>query len=148
MSSHRADQIGELAESFQAIKRKLGSKQLAAKEKHACTITPSQWTVLRTVMEWNRIGIKDIAQKLGISSSAATQLVDSLVQNGYLDRKQNPDDRRSLCIEISAKAKKQIHLLKKNRLQHLAEVFSVLSDKELEQYVQLNAKISAHIHTS
>ncbi len=146
--SSRTQHIEQLLESFQALKRKLGSKSAKVVGKSFSNITPAQWGVLRILSHKESVSTKDIATCLEISSSAATQLVDGLVENGYLKRKNNPTDRRSQYIEFSPKAKKQMHLWKKNHLKVWSEVFSALNEKELEQYLRLSMKVAHHSPSS
>lgn len=95
----------------------------------------------------NTVSIKDIAREFAISSSAATQLVDGLVNNGHVQRSTNPADRRSQRISLSATAKKQMQILRSSRLAHLTEIFSALKDDELEDYLSLSAKVARHVTT-
>jgi DNA-binding MarR family transcriptional regulator len=43
----------------------------------------------------------DLILQLGVSKQAASQLIDTLVLRGYLDRQINPDDRRRMTIELT-----------------------------------------------
>ncbi len=137
----RAQTLEQLLACFQTIKRKLSAKSAIASDAVLRRITHSQWGVLRIVAQKDHVSIKDIAHQLSITSSAATQLVDGLVEHGHLKRKNNPDDRRSQLMELSAKTKKQMHLLRKSHLKRIADTFSALDDKELEEYSRLSAKI-------
>ena len=50
----------------------------------------------------NRGGsLGELVLQLGISKQAASQLIDSLVQGGYLTREEDPDDRRRMLIEVT-----------------------------------------------
>lgn len=140
----RSELIERLQESFQLIRRKLMSKDLMSAHKELCGITPSQWGVLRVIHMRERVSTKELAAQLDISSSAATQLVDGLVENGNLKRSDNPDDRRSQYIELSGPAKKHMKLMRKLYLKRLSELFSGLSDAELEQYLRLCTKVASH----
>lgn len=40
----------------------------------------------------------DLVRQLGISKQAASRLVDVLVENGYLERAEDPDDRRRMIL--------------------------------------------------
>src|SRR5665213_3615327 len=141
----RAQHIEQLSESFQAIRRTLAAKMSISSDKNLRSITPSQWGVLRIFTTKDHVSIKTIADMLAISSSAATQLVDGLVENGHLKRKDDPDDRRSQYIELSGSAKKQMSLLRKSRLKRLSDVFAALTDKELQQYLLLTRKVTDHL---
>lgn len=43
----------------------------------------------------------DLILQLGVSKQAASQLIDTLVLRGYLDRTINADDRRRMTIELT-----------------------------------------------
>jgi len=105
------------------------------------SITHSQWIVLHLVKKNRSINIKDLANLLDITSSAATQIVDGLVNKGLLSRKRNPDDRRTLKIELSEESKNQFDSIKNNSFKTLSSFFDALDDDELSKYCELNNKI-------
>jgi DNA-binding MarR family transcriptional regulator len=113
-------------------------------------ITHSQWIVLQLVKRNVSISIKDLAGILGITSSATTQIVDSLVNKEFLFRKRNPDDRRVLKVALTEKSKVQIGSLKSKSFNTLSSLFDALDDDELLEYCELNSKIrgsiSAELH--
>jgi DNA-binding MarR family transcriptional regulator len=43
----------------------------------------------------------DMVRGLGVSKQAASQLIDTLVLRGYLEREVNPDDRRRMTIALT-----------------------------------------------
>jgi DNA-binding MarR family transcriptional regulator len=43
----------------------------------------------------------DLIRRLGVSKQAASQLVDTLVLRGYLERRVNADDRRRIDVELT-----------------------------------------------
>ncbi len=109
--------------------------------KKEISITPSQACVLRFVAENASVNVKTIAEALHISSSAATQLIDGLVNKKYLIRKSNLNDRRAIAVSLSENAKKLLHEFKKHGLQKMVKIFSVLTYEELSYYALLNEKI-------
>ena len=46
--------------------------------------------------------LKELAERLGLSSSAVSVMVDNLVRRGILQRVVQPDDRRKVMISLSA----------------------------------------------
>ncbi len=98
----RKKAIQEIINNFQIVKNRMHAKLMS--EPNA--ITNSQWFVLDIIDRHADFGIKDVSLMLGISSSAATQLVNSLVDNGYVARSQDLKDRRGLNLALSKKGKK------------------------------------------
>lgn len=47
----------------------------------------------------------DLVRQLGVTKQAASQLVDTLVLRGYLERRPDPDDRRRLTIELTERGR-------------------------------------------
>lgn len=137
----RIQLIEEILHSFHSIRNITKTK--AASLSHQNRITHSQWFVLKIIEHYKSKSIKDIAETLGISSSAATQLVDGLVQSGFVTRKEDPNDRRLVQLELSPKGKKHLATTKEKRITEMANIFGSLTDKELEELVRLHKKIAS-----
>jgi DNA-binding MarR family transcriptional regulator len=135
----RKEQLEELLESFQMLKRNMSSFAIP---KESAKITFAQWMALRLLAQRDGQTIKEVATALGISSSAATQLVDPLVRGGYISRKQSIADRRSVQLTLSKKAVAKMAEMKKRTLARLVDVFSVLNNEEFKHYIEINKKIS------
>jgi DNA-binding MarR family transcriptional regulator len=125
-------------ECFQSLKQFLAEGFAFSNKQH---ITPSQGFVLHFVAKSKGCSVKEIAERLYISSSAATQLIDGLVRNGLLVKNDNPDDGRSSILTLTEKARGQFSRMKEHGLGKMKGLFSVLSDEELEIYLKLNRKI-------
>jgi DNA-binding MarR family transcriptional regulator len=104
-------------------------------------ITPSQWSVLMLLEEKGEGTVKGIAQALGVTSSAATQLVEGLVKSGFVVRETSVSDRRVVALRVTKKTKSQVEKMKQTMLHKYLEVFAVLSDQEFDRYLHRNKKI-------
>jgi DNA-binding MarR family transcriptional regulator len=135
---NRKELVEEILNSFHGMRHKMRTKSFNLDKNR---ITHSQWFVLGIIEHCKDTSIKDISGILGMSSSAATQLVDGLVRNGYVSRRTDPNDRRSVKLEISAKGNKQISALKEKRINEMAKLFEALTDSELEIYLKLHKKM-------
>ncbi len=135
----RKQLIEGIIENMQTIKRQIISR--GSIKSDTVGITHSQWAVLSIVMEKEKVGVKEIAGLLRISSSAATQLIDGLVINNVLVRQSDTSDRRALLLKISEEYKKKLGALRANATEQFSSMFEALSDNELEQYSSLNKKI-------
>lgn len=135
---NRKKVIEGLLQNMHAMRHKL---MVGYADKKELAITPSQGFVLRFVAKNSSANVKAIAEALNITSSAATQLIDGLVDNGYLVRKDDPSDRRVITLSLSEKAKKLFNDFQKQGLEKMTELFDALNDEELVKYVALTKKI-------
>ena|SRR3989344_6437231 len=139
--STRKQLIEEILHAFHSIRNITKAK--AASLGHQNHITHSQWFVLTIIAHFEKTNIKHIAEAMEMTSSAATQLVDGLVQNNYVTRQEDQSDRRLVQLELSPIGKKHITATKDKRINEMAEIFDSLSDKELEEFVRLFKKITS-----
>lgn len=135
----RKQQVEELLTGFQSLRRRMVFH--SANKGPMPRVTPSQWGVLMLIEQHGTSGVKEISRALGISSSAATQLIDGLVENGYVVRGMSPQDRRAVTLTLSKQSKHQVGRMRKDALQKFLVIFKALNDKEFEQYVALTKKL-------
>ena len=139
----RKETMEALIYSLQAMRHKFLLGYAGSKE---ISITPSQGFVLQVVAH-GPCSVKDVAKALHITSSAVTQLIDGLVEKGYLLRQEHQADRRVSSLSLSPKAKKLFAQFKSQSHHRIMQLFNVLTDTELKQYAALNKKIVDSLKT-
>jgi len=135
----RKQKVAELLESFGSLRRVMAFHPVSTAKMPR--ITPSQWGALMLIEHHGKSTVKDVAKALGITSSAATQLIDGLVASGYVTRKTRAEDRRVVTLALSHTTKKHVAAMKREVLQKSLKFFAVLNEKEFGQYIILNKKI-------
>ena len=137
---NRKQKIMEFMEGFRSLRRVLAFKPPFELEDMP-RVTPSQFGVLMALDGEADCTVKDVAKSLATTSSAATQLIDGLVANGYVLRKENPEDRRKVTLTLSVRAKKGVEKMKSEFTKQFLALFEVLSEKEFKQFMLLHKKI-------
>jgi DNA-binding MarR family transcriptional regulator len=135
----RTQAIEEFLSDLQSLKQLISFKGgLAAL---ASRITPSQCSLLLFIEQHSGCSVKDAAHALGISSSATTQLADTLVESGYVLRKASEQDRRTVTLTLSKKSMGEVARMKRFARQEFINVFKVLNDTEFKQYILLTKSL-------
>ena len=93
-------------------------------------ITSSQFHTIRRISQGDA-SVSALADCMHVSRPNVSRAVDELVQNGLVNRKRDPDDRRNIQLSLTDKGKKMIKNLHKKYGGILADQFSILSDEEL-----------------
>ncbi len=109
---------------------------------------PAQVRILYFVKHRGSVTVKDIADVMGATSSAATQLVESMVKVGFLERKHDARDRRKVHVGLSDKGKAKFQKFRKDHLAWVRKLLSPLSDRELEQLIAIQKKVMRKAGTS
>lgn len=89
--------------------------------------------------------IKDMADFLGCTHQNANKLYAKLLRDGYIISQQDGDDRRKQRIYLTDKA---INFLAENKVgssESVKEIFSVVSDNDMEVLIDVMAKLTDHL---
>ena len=63
----------------------------------------TQVVAMHQIYYRNDYNISDISRELGVTHAASSQMLDRLVQQGYVTRSENPQDRRNKRIVLTEK---------------------------------------------
>jgi DNA-binding MarR family transcriptional regulator len=74
--------------------------------------------------------VKDLAEGLGLSLPAASRTVDGLLRRGYLERREDEQDRRVKRLTLTAAGRDAVERLNRARLAGLEGFASTLSDDQ------------------
>lgn len=69
-------------------------------------ITPVQFYVLNALWENDGMKFKDLAKRVNIDGSTLTGILDRMERGGFVERRDDPEDRRSILVYLSEKAKR------------------------------------------
>ncbi|WP_353928537.1 MarR family winged helix-turn-helix transcriptional regulator [Desulfofundulus kuznetsovii] len=69
-------------------------------------ITPVQFYVLNALWQNDGMKFKDLAKSVNIDGSTLTGILDRMERGGYVERRDDPEDRRSLLVFLTDKARK------------------------------------------
>jgi len=85
--------------------------------------------------------MSDIARCLGISRAAATGLIDRLIAQELVSRKDDQADRRLVWIALTAKGRNVISRIRRQRIRTLIKVFGRISAKDRKHYLKILEQI-------
>lgn len=78
-------------------------------------------------------GVTEIGEHLGVTSAAASQMLDRLVQHGLVQRTEDPHDRRAKRIALTEKGQHLFEEGVRARQSWLEDLTGALSDPEKER---------------
>lgn len=82
-----------------------------------------------------------LANNLGYTPGAMTNIADRLIRNGLAERKYNENDRRNVLLEITEKGCSLLKEAQQKGHDLRAELFQVLTDEEAEQFLAIHKKL-------
>lgn len=80
--------------------------------------------------------IGQLAEVLGVSRPAATQLVDKLVEHGMVERRQDPADRRVVLVDYVPGMQDIARRITESRRRRLVAAMEPLTDEEARAFAK------------
>ncbi|MCK8452101.1 MarR family winged helix-turn-helix transcriptional regulator [Bacillus safensis] len=104
-------------------------------------LTDKQHIVLNFIEQKGGSSPIQIAQQLGITQSAVSQLLNTLEKKEWIRRSINPNNRRELHVELSEKAKTYLENMRKVELAIIEKYYSALSFDEISTLTSIYEKL-------
>ena len=104
-------------------------------------LTPNQMHAIEIVGHEKSLRMKELAEKLGVTTGTLTVTVDRLERKGLLERKPHETDRRSYRVVLTESGR--VHFAKHHafHLKLTEEIASVLTPEELEGFELVLEKV-------
>ncbi len=93
-------------------------------------LTIPQMFALRYIFYKGTCNISDIARELGVSSAAVSQMLNRLVDQGYIVRREDPRDRRNKQLILTDKGRAALEESAAAQSRWLTEVAEKLTEEE------------------
>ncbi len=138
--SDRSRLLTEVADGLVALRR-----HAAGTSAHACPAkglpTRAQFGILMFLSHAGPQHAKDLAHRMCISPSAATQLVNALVKDKLVSRSPDAADKRQIRLALTAAGKRRLSRARTHMIAAFAAHLSSLTDAELREWRRLQQKV-------
>ena len=92
-----------------------------------------QFSLLMQMHHKGACGMSEVSERFEITPAAASQLVDKLVQNGFIQREEDPNDRRAKLLNLTDKGRELIQRGIQERYRWVERLAEKLSSEERAQ---------------
>jgi DNA-binding MarR family transcriptional regulator len=129
------DGAAELADLLTFASRRLrrGTADLLA----PLGLTVSQARVLRIVADGPPLRMAELADRLDVVPRSATSMVDALEAAGFVARDNDPADRRSVRVRLTARGRRLVEQLHAARHHGAEELFAALGPRDRSELTRL-----------
>jgi DNA-binding MarR family transcriptional regulator len=93
----------------------------------------------------HRLSPTQLAESTLVATGTMTNRLDKLEARGLVRRIPNPDDRRSLAVELTGAGRRLVDKLVGEHVENEERMLSGLSSREREQLGRLTRKLLAHL---
>ena len=142
------NRVEESLKAFVGIKRTNDVlEKTVKKDAQQYGLNISEFAVMELLYNKGEQPINRIQERILIAKSSTTYILDKLQQKGYIDRKRDENDKRSMKAALTEEGYKLIEEIFPGHSELLTSLFSDLSDEELSAFRETLKKISAKAHS-
>lgn len=128
--------------AFTVLLKASQTVQDASKKDHVKQgLNPTEFAVLELLYHKGDQPIQAIGKRILIASSSITYVVDKLVEKNLVKRRACPTDRRVTYAVITVEGKKLMEDIFPLHVEKIEEIFSVLTDEEIINLIDLLKKV-------
>jgi DNA-binding MarR family transcriptional regulator len=110
-------------------------------------INLKQGIILKILLDDDGITQKELTQRLQITSSSCGELIVKLEQGGYLNKRADPDDKRTFDVYLTKRGRALGEQYREQSRVMLEDWGACLSLREKKQLFSLLAKLSGGLQT-
>lgn len=132
------DKIHELDKLFQKIGKEI-SHQLETMLPD--DITPTQFFLIKMIANNKDCKAANIAQCIHISPAAASNMVERLYKNKWIEKIRSEEDRRIVWLKLTEKGKRLLKEIEEKRTEMQFKRFQNVTDEELDLFISIINKI-------
>ena len=137
---HRADLITDYMEVMAVLQRQV--MPIRARSAASVGLSRPQAEVLHLLSCRETVSIKQIAELLGITSSAATQLTEGLVAMRCVERREDASDRRKVTVRLLPAGSTKVKALREASRASIEQLLEGLSDTEITELLSVLRKLA------
>jgi len=123
-------EVKELARNIVEFYEKLSSWEHEVVR--GSNLTPNQMHAIEIIGHEKSLRMKELAERLGVTTGTLTVTVDRLEQKGLIERQPHETDRRSYRVVLTPSGKKHFKKHHEFHVKLTEEISSVLTPEELE----------------
>ena len=97
--------------------------------------------IIEFLAEMGASSMGEIAGVLHLSMSAATNIIDKMIDMGFVKRERSEKDRRVVLVHLDKKGKEAAGKIMDNRKEALVGLLAPLNNIEREEYLRILKKI-------
>ena len=111
-------------------------------DKSEFQFTKTQQMIIMTLWKRENMSLSQLSNRICTSNEQATRAVSQLVKGGYLTRVKNENNRRTIEISLTDKAKAIVNEVQQKALERIPEEFKKLDEQDAATVLECVEKVS------
>jgi DNA-binding MarR family transcriptional regulator len=140
-----AELLERLQHEVALFARRAEQTRLGGVGKARNSMDRAAYLLLNRLDQEGPMGVKALAEAMGIDSSTVTRQVAPLVDTGLVKRTSHPEDGRAVVLALSPRGRGRLDEVRDSRRQLMAQVTETWTTQEREIFTELLVRFNASL---
>lgn len=131
--------LEQLFDTMEQLRKLMEGRAQESHEERFATIM--QFLALKFLRTSQDRTIGELADHLMLSKSSATQLIERLVKAGFVERIDDPEDRRIVRLRITPRGEQLLANMKQRYVDKMTALLSKIPDEDLRELVRIHREL-------
>ena len=137
--------VARLADLIFTLRQKCAIKDLYVLKRSG--VSSSEYNCLMQFFGLSEIGMKELIERLGITPGGVTRIITGLEEKGFVERRIDPEDRRSINVILTDKGKGIVEDIRNASLELHAEIIEGIELESRESVIEAMQKLIKAINS-
>ncbi len=108
-------------------------------------IAPMHVRVIKIISKQSPCTAMDVVNFLNRDKAQVTRLIKTLIEEGFIEKRPNPEDKRSQCLLTTEKGNEVLSKIKAVDAEIFQKMTSTVSEEELEAFQVVAGKLAENL---
>ena len=95
--------------------------------------------------EKREITFNELSNKLGVSTARTTKLLQKLVAKGYINKRQDENDKRKIIISLTDRGNEIAKSIEEKFYETISDVINYIGIDDINKFIEITTKISNYL---
>ena len=95
--------------------------------------------------EKGEITFNELSKKIDVSTARTTKLLQKLVAKGYINKRQDENDKRKIIISLTDRGNEIDKSIEKNFYETISDVIDYIGVEDINKFIEIATKISNYL---
>jgi DNA-binding MarR family transcriptional regulator len=132
--------LSKVSTMFQKTLKRIKYEALGKEE--AQKLSLHHFSYILAIQELGNPTFTELSEKLKVTKPSVTAMVNKLIQEGYVYKRQSAEDRRTFHVYLDEKGQQLFEIERRGVTAFADQIRYVLSETEMKQFIELMRKIA------
>lgn len=139
-TTNLAQELSRTIQQFMKIVKQQGTHHGIKRSEFMLLVTLAQ----QTVSDSRGMKVSELSAQLQITPAAVTHMINSLEEEGFVERQADPSDRRIVLVKVTVKGQQLVDQLYAEHFQEIKALVEFLGEQDSQEFIRILSIVATY----